>query len=195
VEPALTLRRLLLACALLTLAFAAAAAEWTVGDLMQSLARQQGGRVAFVERKHIAILDRPVESSGELVYRPPARLEKRTLRPQPELLVLDGDELSIQRGKQTLRAQLRQYPEAGAFIDSIRGTLAGDLGALQRRYRLVLHGTEERWQLTLLPSDPAMGAVVLRIQIAGRRNQIQVIETMMADGDRSVLTIEPVAGR
>ncbi len=161
---------------------------------MMNLARQQGGRVAFVERKHLAILDRPVESSGELVYRPPARLEKRTLRPQPEVLVLDGDELSIQRGKQTLRAQLRQYPEAGAFVDSIRGTLAGDLGALQRRYRLVLHGTEERWQLTLLPSDPALAAVVLRIQITGRHDRIEVIETTMADGDRSVLTIAPIAG-
>lgn len=190
----MTVARVVLGCVLCACACAAAAAGWNVETLMMNLARQQGGRVAFVERKHLAILDRPVESSGELVYRPPARLEKRTLRPQPEVLVLDGDELSIQRGKQTLRAQLRQYPEAGAFVDSIRGTLAGDLGALQRRYRLVLHGTEERWQLTLLPSDPALAAVVLRIQITGRHDRIEVIETTMADGDRSVLTIAPIAG-
>lgn len=190
----MTVARVVLGCVICACACAAAAAGWNVETLMMNLARQQGGRVAFVERKHLAILDRPVESSGELVYRPPARLEKRTLRPQPEVLVLDGDELSIQRGKQTLRAQLRQYPEAGAFVDSIRGTLAGDLGALQRRYRLVLHGTEERWQLTLLPSDPALAAVVLRIQITGRHDRIEVIETTMADGDRSVLTIAPIAG-
>lgn len=193
----MSLVRGVLGCALLAcagVAAAAAAAEWDVAALMQALARQQGGRVAFVERKHLAVLDRPVESSGELVYRPPARLEKRTLRPQPEVLILDGDELSIQRGKQTLRAHLRQYPEAGALVDSIRGTLAGDLGALQRRYRLVLHGTEQRWQLTLLPSDPALAAVVLRIQVAGRRERIEAIETTMADGDRSVLTITPIAG-
>lgn len=190
----MTVARVVLGCVICACACAAAAAGWNVETLMMNLARQQGGRVAFVERKHLAILDRPVESSGELVYRPPARLEKRTLRPQPEVLVLDGDELSIQRGKQTLRAQLRQYPEAGAFVDSIRGTLAGDLDALQRRYRLVLHGTEERWQLTLLPSDPALAAVVLRIQITGRHDRIEVIETTMADGDRSVLTIAPIAG-
>ena len=190
----MTVARVVLGCVICACACAAAAAGWNVETLMMNLARQQGGRVAFVERKHLAILDRPVESSGELVYRPPARLEKRTLRPQPEVLVLDGDELSIQRGKQTLRAQLRQYPEAGAFVDSIRGTLAGDLGALQRRYRLGLHGTEERWQLTLLPSDPALAAVVLRIQITGRHDRIEVIETTMADGDRSVLTIAPIAG-
>lgn len=192
----MSLVRGVLGCALLACAgvAAAAAAEWDVAALMQALARQQGGRVAFVERKHLAVLDRPVESSGELVYRPPARLEKRTLRPQPEVLILDGDELSIQRGKQTLRAHLRQYPEAGALVDSIRGTLAGDLGALQRRYRLVLHGTEQRWQLTLLPSDPALAAVVLRIQVDGRRERIEAIETTMADGDRSVLTITPIAG-
>ena len=116
----------------------AMAAEWNVARLMQSLAQQQGGRVTFVERKYIAILDRPVESSGELVYLPPARLEKRTLMPKPESLVLDGDVLVVERGRQTYTLQLQQYPEVAAIVDSIRSTLAGDLVALERQYRMEL---------------------------------------------------------
>src|SRR5947207_3039459 len=69
---------------------AASAGEWTVADLMQGLAARAPGKARFVERKYIAILDKPVESSGELRYIPPDRLEKRTLAPKPELLVLEG---------------------------------------------------------------------------------------------------------
>ena len=173
----------------------ATAADWDVSRLMQSLAQQRGGKVAFVEKKYIAILDRPVESSGELVYQPPARLEKRTLTPRVETLVLDGDLLVVERGKQKYTLQLQQYPEIAAFIDSIRGTLAGDLKMLERQYRVDLQGNPEHWTLTLLPSDVRLGAVLQRIQISGTRDELRQIEMLQADGDRSVMNIHPVARR
>ena len=173
----------------------ATAADWDVSRLMQSLAQQRGGKVAFVEKKYIAILDRPVESSGELVYQPPARLEKRTLTPRVETLVLDGDLLVVERGKQKYTLQLQQYPEIAAFIDSIRGTLAGDLKMLERQYRVDLQGNPEHWTLTLLPSDVRLGAVLHRIQISGTRDELRQIEMLQADGDRSVMNIHPVARR
>src|SRR3954470_17212963 len=116
------------------------AADWDLAQLMQSFAQQQGGRVLFSEKKHIALLDRPVESSGELIYQPPARLEKRTLKPQVESLVLDRDMLIVERGKQKHTLQLAQYPEVAAVVDSIRDTLAGNLKALERQYRVDLQG-------------------------------------------------------
>jgi outer membrane lipoprotein-sorting protein len=165
------------------------AAEWNVASLMQGLAQQKGGKVAFVERKYLAILDRPVESTGELVYRPPLRLEKRTLTPRAEVLVLDGDELVVERGKQRFAMRLQQYPEIGAIVDSIRATLGGDLGALERQYRVTLDGSPERWVLVLLPSDAQVAAIVLRIRISGVRSEVRQIELLQADGDRSVMDI------
>ena len=160
---------------------------------MESLARHPGGRVAFVETKHIAILDRPVESSGELVYQPPARLEKRTLKPNVESLVLDGDVLIIERGKQKYTLQLQQYPQISAVVGSIRGTLAGDLTALERQYRVDLQGNPERWVLTLLPSDTRIAAIVQRIRISGARDELRQIEMLQADGDSSVMKIYRLA--
>ena len=141
----------------------ASAADWDVAQLMQSLAQQRGGRVLFTEKKHIAMLDRPVESSGELVYQPPARLEKRTLKPQVESLVLDGDMLVVERGKQKRTLQLAQYPEVAAVVDSLRDTLAGNLKALERQYRVDLQGAQDRWTLTLLPSDTRIAATHRRL--------------------------------
>ena len=167
----------------------ATAADWNVARLMQDLAKQRGGKVAFSEKKYIALLDRPVESSGVLVYQPPARLEKRTLKPNVESLVLDRDVLVVERGKQKYTLQLQQYPEITAIVGSIRNTLAGNLEALERQYRVDLQGSPERWSLTLLPSDARIAAIVQRIQISGTGDELRQIDMLQADGDRSVMQI------
>jgi outer membrane lipoprotein-sorting protein len=183
-------------CALLAVPLATpAASEWSVDELMRQLAKHPGGRATFVERKYLAVLDRPVESSGELSFIPPARMEKRTLKPKAELLVLDGDSLTVERGKQKYTLSLAQYPEVAAFVDSIRGTLAGDLRALQNQYRVELDGEVARWTLTLLPTDTKMAAVVLRIRVSGSQDEVRSIEILQADGDRSVMTITKVVSR
>jgi outer membrane lipoprotein-sorting protein len=160
---------------------------------MQGLAQQRGGKVAFSEKKYIALLDRPVESSGELIYQPPARLEKRTRKPKAESLVLDRDVLVVERGKQKYTLQLQQYPEITAIVGTIRNTLAGDLAALEKQYRVDLQGSPERWSLTLLPSDPRIAAIVQKIVISGTRDELREIEMLQADGDRSVMNIYRVA--
>ncbi len=168
----------------------AAFAAWDIQQLMQTLAQNKSGRATFVEAKHIALLDKPVESSGELLFTAPDRLEKRTLKPKPESMIVNGDELLIERGRQKYQLQLQAYPELAAFIDSIRGTLAGDRKALERNYRLSLEGTAERWTLQLLPLDEKMQAVIKRIRIAGVRDEVRSIEITQADGDSSLMAIE-----
>ena len=167
-----------------------ACAAWDLQHLMDSLARSKSGRATFVETKHIALLTRPVESSGELLYTAPDRLEKRTLKPKPEAMTVQGGELTIERGTQKYHLQLQAYPELAAFIDSIRGTLAGDRKALERSYRLSLSGSADGWTLQLLPLDEKMQAVIQRIRIAGTRDQVNSIEITQSDGDSSFMAIE-----
>ena len=171
----------------------AAFAAWDVQQLMDTLAQNKSGRATFVETKHIALLDKPVESSGELLFTAPDRLEKRTLKPKAESMVVHGDELLVERGRQKYQLRLQAYPELAAFIDSIRGTLAGDRKALERNYRLSLEGTAERWTLQLLPVDEKMLAVIKNIRIAGARDQVRSIDIAQADGDSSQMAIEKLA--
>ncbi|WP_286164129.1 outer membrane lipoprotein carrier protein LolA [Azoarcus sp. DN11] len=176
--------------AVLDIAGPAAAAEgWTVAQLMQTLGKQSSGQATFVERKHLAVLDQPVESSGELRFQAPDRLEKITLKPRPESLVLEGNTLTVTRGKKQFSVRLSDYGEVAGFIDSIRATLAGDRATLERTYALHLAGSAERWTLTLLPRDQRMAEMIVRINIAGTRGQLREIEIMQADGDRSVMEI------
>ena len=171
----------------------ARAADWGLAQLMQTLSQRGPESARFTEKKFIAILDQPVESSGELRYVPPDRLEKRTLKPRPESLVLAGDQLTVERAGQKHTLRLSDYPEVAAFIDSIRGTLSGDRKALERVYRLELRGEPDRWSLILLPSDQKLAALVLRIDVAGSRDAVRSIAILQADGDRSVMNVERVA--
>ncbi|MGB7503614.1 MAG: LolA-related protein, partial [Azonexus sp.] len=90
---------------------------------------------------------------------------------------------------------LPNQPEALAFIDSIRGTLAGNRAALEKNYLLHLAGSPENWTLTMLPNDQKISALVQRIIVTGSKSQVRSIEYLQADGDRSVLSIEAVEGR
>ena len=171
------------------------AADWDIDQLMRGLAQNRSGHASFVEKKSIAMLDKPVESSGELLYTAPDHLVKRTLKPKPESMTVDAGTLIIERGRQKHHLQLQDYPELAAFIDSIRGTLAGYRKALERSYRLSLEGTTERWTLQLIPVDEKMQAVVKRIRIAGVRDAVRSIEITQADGDSSLMLIEKLAAQ
>jgi len=180
-------------CSLLLALFTLPAiAAFDVAQLMNELASHKGGKAKFVEKKYISLLDKPLVSTGEMSYTAPDRLEKRTLTPKVETLLLDKDMLSIEREKQKLTINLSHQPEALAFIDSIRGTLSGNRAALEKNYLLHLAGTQDKWVLTLLPSDQKIAALVLRIVVSGSKNQIRSIEYLQADGDRSVMSIEPI---
>ena len=192
IGPAAIVAAILVTSAMPTQATRAAdtsAAPVTAQQLMTLLARTKKSRVDFVDRKYLQSLDQPLESSGELIYTAPARLERRTVKPRPETLVVDGDTLSIERNGTRRTISLSSYPEVAAFTDSIRATLAGNLAALQRDYRVIAQGTLSKWTLTLLPSDPRIANVVSRVTVSGRDDRIDSFEVLQADGNRSVTTL------
>jgi hypothetical protein len=172
-----------------------ALAEDSLGVLMHRLAERRGGHARFVERQYLALLKAPAESSGELYFEPPDHLEKRTLVPKAESLVIDRGQLTFERGGRRRTVALSAYPQLGAFIESIRATLAGDRASLEAIYELSLTGPEAGWTLALTPRDPRLAKMVRSIRISGRADLIEGVEILRVDGDRSVMTIsEPTAG-
>jgi hypothetical protein len=84
-------------------------------------------------------------------------------------------------------------PELAAMVEAMRGTLAGDGNALQRYFKPTVQGAASRWTLTLVPLDLRLLGVVRQLRIDGHQADVRVVELQLADGDRSVMTIEPVA--
>lgn len=187
--------RLRLLLAAVTLAFCAGvgAADWALPDLMRLLATQKSGRASFTEKKYLAILDKPLESSGELSFDAPDRLEKRTLKPRPEALLLEGDKLTVTLAdKRPMNLRLQDHPEVAAVVESIRGTLSGDQSALEKNYSIELSGTPAKWQLLLTPTQASVAKIVRQIRIAGAEATVRTIGFEQTDGDRYEMLIAKV---
>jgi hypothetical protein len=166
------------------------------GDLdavMALLAMRRHGRVQFIEQHFLAVLNRPIESSGEMRYDAPDRLEKRTLEPRAEDLLLAGGVLTIERHGHRRELDMHRYPQVQPFVESIRATLAGDRNALERIFAVTFAGSVQRWSLILVPLDPQLTRTVQQVQIDGSRDQLLKVEVRQADGDRSLLTLRPSA--
>jgi len=189
------MRRVLILLALLASAAPAPAADAGAGGfdleaLMHRLGAVKASRAYFSERKILHMLNEPLDSSGTLAYVAPDKLDKRTLLPKPEELSVDGDTLVVERGGEASRTlSLSDNPEIGAFVESIRATLAGDLPALERHYRVSLEGTEAEWRMVLEPKDRRLADLVKWIRFSGRDDRIRSIESEEGDGDRSEMRI------
>ena len=158
-------------------------------QLLKLLAERRHDHVTFTEVQALAILDRPLRSSGELRYDAPDRLEKRTLEPRPEDLVLEHGTLSIERDHHRRSVSLRDFPQAVPYVESLRATLAGDRAALARYFTVQFSGTLGSWTLELTPTDAVVKRSVQRILITGESDRIRTVQIRQSDGDTSTLTI------
>ena len=178
-------------------AFAAAAtapsaqADPAFAQVLTLLAARRHGHAPFTEVHEMAMLKEPLRSSGELFYDAPDRLEKRTLTPRAESLVLDHGILTAQRGQHRHVLELSAYPQVVPFVESIRATLAGDEAALERYFSIDFQGELAHWTLHLTPKDPALAHTVKDITIEGERDVLHSVVIRQSDGDRSLITIGP----
>ncbi len=161
----------------------------TLERLLQRIGGKTEQEVRFVEKKHLAVLDAPVESAGVLRYQAPSTLQKNTERPVKESMMLDGDQLVVQREGRRRSVPAAQMPGVAALVGGLRDVLGGNADALRRIFKVVVQGNEREWQVDLLPSDVASAQLVSRITLRGREDQLQEVQTLQADGDRSVMTL------
>ncbi len=185
------LRALLFLSLTIPLTANAESGAWSVQQLMQTLAQVHHAEGKFTERKYLSVLNRPLESSGTLSFQSPGHLEKHTLTPKVESLVLEQGVLSIDSKARNIKRTLvlQEYPAIWAFVESIRSTLAGDLPTLQRFYNIELSGDAAHWKMRLLPSEKQTREVIREIRIAGHGNWLDSIETFESNGDHALMKV------
>jgi hypothetical protein len=164
-------------------------------SVMSRLAAVKTAKADFVERKYVKLLTKPVESSGTLIYAAPDRFEKFTAKPIAERMVVQGDTVTLDQiaKKKQQRLFIGQHPALAAIIDGMRGALSGNLGALQQNFAIRASGDNQRWKLSLTPSEASQYAYVHTIHVSGRDDFIEAIEIVQSDGDRSVMSMTRAA--
>jgi outer membrane lipoprotein-sorting protein len=157
--------------------------------LMHLLAARTHAQSSFIEQQFLHVLKRPLESRGELVYDAPDRMEKQTVEPRSELLIVTGDVLTLERGAHRRVLNLRDYPQVAPFVTAIRATLAGDRGGLERVFHVEFTGDLPHWTLSLKPVDEGLAKSIAQIRIEGAEADLRRVEITQTDGDRSVMTM------
>ena len=169
---------------------AAEVQSWDFARLMGELAQIESSRARYSEVRYVAQLKRPIELSGTLHYSRPARIEKRQIRPFPEVMRVDGDTLVVEKEGKSRSIMLSQVPVVGTLVESLRATLAGDASELDRLYAVTMEGPRERWTLKLLPREFEVAGIVSEISISGSGPRVNRVEIRERGGDRSVMTIQ-----
>jgi hypothetical protein len=86
---------------------------------------------------------------------------------------------------------LDSVPEAAVIVEAIRGTLTGNREVLERNFNATVSGQAQRWTLELVPIEPRLRELVKLVQLSGQQTSVREVIVAMADGDRSVMTIDP----
>jgi outer membrane lipoprotein-sorting protein len=164
-----------------------------VPELMALLAQKRSGEARFTEQREVKGLDAPLASSGTLSFAAPDRFTRKTLAPRPETMAVEGNIVTLTRNGRSRSLALDASPEMEAIVEAVRGTLTGNANSLQQHFKLAVAGTPDQWTLELKPATPRLAVMLDSVRIAGKRGELRTVEMRLADGDRSVMQIEPVA--
>jgi outer membrane lipoprotein-sorting protein len=157
--------------------------------LMRLFAASKSVKAEFAERKFVKILDAPVESNGELLFKAPDRLEKRTLLPRPETLVIEGSKVSIERGTFKRTMSLDDFADMASLVRSLTATFRGDQVSIEQYFNWKLSGPANKWQLVLKPKTSKLFITLREVRLAGDNSYVHTVETTLTDGDRSLMTL------
>jgi outer membrane lipoprotein-sorting protein len=181
------------ALAIVPLAFSHAGSSTGVEltELMQKLSAVRAAGGKFTECKYLSILNEPLILEGTVHYRAPDYLKKEYDDPDSESYEVRGDNLTIEFPDGRRRdLSIDEHPVLRAFVESYRGTLAGDLETLRRHFELELGGHMDAWQLRLTPRTRELVERLRAVVMRGREGTVTSVETLEASGDRSVMTLE-----
>jgi outer membrane lipoprotein-sorting protein len=171
-----------------TSARAASPSSLTLDELLGHMAKTRGVVADFREEKQIALLEQPLESTGTVYFAPPGRFTRVTRTPAATRLVLDGTRMRFEDATGQSGADLGANPVARQFAENMVALWSGDRARLEKLYRLDFRADGARWQLVLLPRQAALAHFIERLMLRGDGPEMQEMELVEADGDRTLTT-------
>ena len=175
------------------MAAAPAQAAFGFDELMATLAQRKTGEARFAEERFVSGLDRTLNYTGTLSFSAPDRLERQTLTPRRESFVVEGNQLTLQRGERVRHLALDSVPELAAMVAAMRGTLSGDGSALRRYFNG--HGRRRRRALDADPGAAGLSSARRGAAAAHRRHACRRARGRVAAGRWRPLGDDDRAGR
>ncbi len=174
------------------------APSWAADDparllttLMHRLAEKTERQSTFREEKTVPFVTGPLVSSGVLIFRGPVHLEKRTLAPFREDLIVEGRQASLTSGgEETHVVDIDAHAELRVVIDTLIGVLSGDLNRLRADFDVAAEGDAANWRITLRPRGPDAPRFLREASVTGRAAAIREIRLLLPRDNWDVMTVD-----
>jgi len=155
-----------------------------VDALLAGLAKAPGLYARFKEVKHITLLQQPLVSEGSIYFAPPARFARRTEKPIPSTLIVDGNQLQFGDADGHESLNLGANPVAKLFADSFVMLLSGNRAGLERIFKMDLAPAPGgAWRLVLTPRVAPMDKMIKKLELRGRGLNLQELDVHETSGD------------
>src|SRR4029078_12713587 len=138
----------------------------------------------FSEQKHIALLARPLRSTGTIAFERNRGIARTTVSPKPAQVVLTKTSLRIRTHDRTEDIPLDKTKDLKAFALIFPTLLRGERTELERAFDIGLFGSDKGWwALSFTPKADSLRALVKRVVVFGRKAELVSLQVIEASGD------------
>jgi hypothetical protein len=139
---------------------------------------------AFREEKRIALLARPLTSSGAIYFDRERGIARNQTAPRPQQAVLTKTSLRLTKDGRTEDIPLDKSKDLKAFALIFPSLLRGERAELEKAFDLALYGSEPAWwALAFTPRTESLRALVRRVVVFGRGADVVSLQVAEASGD------------
>lgn len=138
----------------------------------------------FTEAKHVALLARPLRSTGTIFFDRDQGIARATRTPKPQQVVLTRTTLRIRTAGHTEEIPLDKSQDLKAFALIFPTLLRGERVELERSFELVQFGSEhDQWALDFKPRTESLRKLIQRVVVFGKQGEVTGLKVIEASGD------------
>jgi len=138
----------------------------------------------FSEDKRIALLARPLRSTGTIYFERDKGIARTTLTPKVSQVVLTRSSLRITTGQRSEEIPLDKTKDLRAFALIFPTLLRGERTELERAFDIGLYGRDgDWWALGFTPKADSLRTLIRRVVVFGHRAEVVALQVSEASGD------------
>jgi outer membrane lipoprotein-sorting protein len=156
-----------------------------VSQVAAQLAQARGVRAQFMQTQTLQALQKPLVSSGTLLFVRDQGAIWRIEQPTRMTYVMtDAGVTTLDANDKPMARGARNAAGVAQVSRMMRAMLAGDLSALYSQFSVNAQGNANRWQLKLTPAQPQLAQALRGLDLAGD-TYVRSIRIRSANGDET----------
>jgi len=138
----------------------------------------------FSEEKHVALLAKPLVSTGTIYFDRDKGIARIQATPKPQKVVLTKTTLRITKGDKVEDIPLDKSKDLQAFALIFPTLLRGERAELEKTFDIALYGSDaDWWAVTFAPKTDSLKKLVKRVVVFGHKADVVSLQIAEASGD------------